>query len=107
MSSVSKGMEEPGGKFRDYFDYGEPIAKVPPHRALALFRGRKEGMLPLKLDIPDLEYADAHPCELAIAQTFGIPYFAGADLAGTPATTKWLTQVVRWTWRVKACSSTA
>lgn len=101
MSSVSKDMEEQGEKFRDYFDYREAIAKVPPHRALALFRGRKEGVLSLKLDIPDLEYTDAHPCELAIAQTFATPFCPGADLAGKPAASKWLTEVVRWTWRVK------
>ena len=101
MSSVSKDMEEQGEKFRDYFDYREAISKVPPHRALALFRGRKAGVLSLKLDIPDLEHNDAHPCELAIAQTFGTPYFPGADLAGKPAASKWLTEVVRWTWRVK------
>lgn len=101
MSSVSKDMEEQGEKFRDYFDYREPITKVPPHRALALFRGRKEGVLSLKLDIPDLEYTDAHPCELAIAQTFGTPYCLGTDLSDKPTASKWLTEVVRWTWRVK------
>ena len=101
MSSVSKDMEEQGEKFRDYFDYREAISKVPPHRALALFRGRKAGVLSLKLDIPDLEYSDAHPCELAIAQTFGTPYYPGSDLAGKPAASKWLTEVVRWTWRIK------
>ncbi len=101
MSSVSKDKEEQGEKFRDYFDYREAITKVPPHRALALFRGRKEGVLSLKLDIPDLEYNDAHPCELAIAQTFGTPYCPSAELAEIPAASKWLTEVVRWTWRVK------
>lgn len=101
MSSVSKDKEELGEKFRDYFDYREPITKVPPHRALALFRGRREGVLSLKLDIPDLEYNDAHPCELAIAQTFDTPYCLGTDLSDKPAASKWLTEVVRWTWRVK------
>ena len=101
MSSVSKKMEEQGEKFRDYFDYREAITKVPPHRALALFRGRKEGVLSLKLDIPDLEYNDAHPCELAIAQTFGTPYCRSTELAEKPAASKWLTEVVSWTWRVK------
>ncbi len=50
MSSVSKDKEETGEKFRDYFDYREPISKVPPHRALALFRGRKESILAKSLD---------------------------------------------------------
>ena len=101
MSSVSKDKEEQGEKFRDYFDYREAITKVPPHRALALFRGRKEGVLSLKLDIPDLEFTDAHPCELAIAETFGTPYCPNAEIDEKPAASKWLTEVVRWTWRVK------
>ncbi|MDH5352965.1 MAG: RNA-binding transcriptional accessory protein [Gammaproteobacteria bacterium] len=101
MSSVSKDMESKGEKYLDYFDYREPISKVPPHRALALFRGRKEAVLSLKLDIPDLEHNDIHPCEQAIAQTFGIPYSPGSDWVGKPAASQWLTEVVRWTWRVK------
>ncbi|MCP4980033.1 MAG: RNA-binding transcriptional accessory protein, partial [Gammaproteobacteria bacterium] len=101
MSTVSKDMEAKGEKYLDYFDYREPISKVPPHRALALFRGRKEAVLSLKLDIPDLEYDDPHPCELAIARTFGTPYFPGSDWIGKPAASQWLTEVVRWTWRAK------
>jgi uncharacterized protein len=101
MSSVSKGKEEAGEKFRDYFDYREPISKVPPHRALALFRGRKEAVLSLKLDIPDLGYADFHPCEAAIANVFEIPYCPDSDFSDKPVASKWLTEVVRWTWRVK------
>ncbi|MFT5174076.1 MAG: hypothetical protein ACI8W7_002263, partial [Gammaproteobacteria bacterium] len=101
MSSVSKDKEEVGEKFRDYFDYREPISKVPPHRALALFRGRKEGMLSLKLDIPDLEAVDAHPCEAAIARAFKVPYCPDGNFVAKPAASKWLTEVVRWTWRVK------
>ena len=101
MSTVSKDKEEEGEKFRDYFDYREPISKVPPHRALALFRGRKESILSLKLDIPDLGYADFHPCEAAIANTYDIPYCPDGDFSGKPAASKWLTEVVRWTWRVK------
>ena len=101
MSSVSKDKEEVGEKFRDYFDYREPISKVPPHRALALFRGRKEGMLSLKLDIPDLDAVDAHPCEAAIARAFKVPYCPDGNFAAKPAASKWLTEVVRWTWRVK------
>lgn len=101
MSSVSKDKEQEGEKFRDYFDYQEAISKVPPHRALALFRGRKESVLSLKLDIPDLGYADYHPCEAAIASTFETPYCPDGDFTNKPAASKWLTEVVRWTWRVK------
>jgi uncharacterized protein len=101
MSSVSKDKEQEGEKFRDYFDYQEAISKVPPHRALALFRGRKESVLSLKLDIPGLGYADYHPCEAAIANTFETPYCPDGDFTNKPAASKWLTEVVRWTWRVK------
>jgi uncharacterized protein len=104
MSTVSKNKEIEGEKYRDYFDYREPIAKVPPHRALALFRGRKEGMLSLKLDVADPDSAVAHPCELAIARAFACPYCPGGDFSGQPAAARWLTEVVRWTWRVKLSS---
>ena len=40
-------------KFRDYFDYDEPIARVPSHRALAVFRGRAQDILDAKLVLPD------------------------------------------------------
>jgi uncharacterized protein len=101
MSAVAKDKEEEGEKFRDYFDYQELISKVPPHRALALFRGRKEAILSLKLDIPDLAYNDFHPCEAAIAGTFDLPYIPDGNFANAPVAGKWLTEVVRWTWRVK------
>ena len=101
MSKVLKDKEEVGEKFRDYFDYREPVVKIPPHRALALFRGRKEGVLSLKLDVPDLESTDAHPCEGAIAGAFSVPYCPHGNFADQPAAAPWLTEVVRWTWRVK------
>jgi len=101
ISTVGKDKEESGEKFRDYFEYREPITKVPPHRALALFRGRKEGVLMLKLDIPDLQTTDSHPCEVEIARTFNTPYYPGSDFSAKPAAAKWLTEVVRWTWRIK------
>lgn len=101
MSKVLKDKEEVGEKFRDYFNYREPLVKIPPHRALALFRGRKEGVLSLKLDVPDLENTDAHPCESAIAGAFNVPYCPHGDFTGQPAAAQWLTEVVRWTWRVK------
>src|SRR6202011_1353437 len=59
LSKVAEGKEEAGAKFRDYFDYREPIGVVPSHRALALFRGRKEEILQLVLKLPeDLAQAD-------------------------------------------------
>lgn len=84
-------------KFRDYFDYREAINKIPSHRALALFRGRKEAVLSLDLQHKDHDTSDRlsiSPCEHMIAQHVGI-----SD-KGRPADS-WLREVVRWTWRVK------
>src|ERR1700761_7217584 len=53
VSKVATGKEEAGAKFRDYFDYREPIGAIPSHRALALFRGRKEEILQLALKLPE------------------------------------------------------
>ena len=46
--TVVEGKETEGAKFRDWFDFAEPIASIPSHRALALLRGRNEGMLTLR-----------------------------------------------------------
>src|SRR3984893_13223899 len=53
VSKVAAGKEEAGAKFRDYFDYREAIVAVPSHRALALFRGRKEEVLQVALKLPE------------------------------------------------------
>jgi uncharacterized protein len=49
ISTVVKGKQEEGNKFSDYFDYREPVKAIPSHRALALFRGKKEGALRVSL----------------------------------------------------------
>src|SRR5262249_38263902 len=56
-SQVRKGKMEPGAKFSDYFEFSEPLAKLPSHRILALFRGEKEDVLTLEL-VPDPAGAD-------------------------------------------------
>ncbi|BBP05449.1 RNA-binding transcriptional accessory protein [Sulfuriferula plumbiphila] len=96
VSSVAEGKEEAGAKFRDYFDYREPLRAVPPHRALALFRGRNEDMLRIALKLPEEldEAAPANPCEGMVATRFGIA-------SQGRAADKWLAETVRWTWRVK------
>ena len=99
VSSITEGKEEEGAKFRDYFAYSESIKDVPSHRALALFRGRTEGILRVALKLPEeLEEANkltrSNPCEGMIAVRSGI-----AD-QGRPAD-KWLMETVRWAWRVK------
>ena len=52
VSAVAEGKEEAAAKFRDYFAYQEVLRTVPPHRALALFRGRKENLLKVSLKLP-------------------------------------------------------
>jgi protein Tex len=101
VSALADGKEEAAAKFRDYFDYQEPLRNVPPHRALALFRGRKEDMLKVSLKLPeDIEAAAAagsgsfNASELKVAARFGI-----ADRK--QAADSWLLQTVRWTWQVK------
>ena len=57
-SRVVSGMEEKGAKFRDYFDWEEPVAGVPSHRMLAMRRGEGEDFLNLDI-LPDEEEATA------------------------------------------------
>ena len=100
-SKVIAGKEQEGEKFADYFDYSEPIKAIPSHRALALFRGRREQMLMVnqRLDTEEekLKWDAPHnPCENRIANHFKIKN------DGRPADA-WLADTVRWTWRIK-CS---
>ncbi|CAH1043931.1 Tex family protein [Halomonas sp. TD01] len=91
---VLDGKQQEGAKFSDYFEHDEKLAKVPSHRALAMFRGRNEGILSLAIRLPGEEDAPIHPAQIAIAKQVGV-----SD-EGRPAD-KWLGEVVRWTWRVK------
>ncbi|MFD2645773.1 Tex family protein [Pseudomonas japonica] len=94
---VVAGKEEEGAKFRDYFEHDELLRSVPSHRALAIFRGRNEGVLSASLKIGEELPGTLHPCELMIAERFGLAN------QGRPAD-KWLAEVVRWTWKVKLYS---
>jgi uncharacterized protein len=80
-STVVEGKETEGAKFRDYFDFREPIASMPSHRALALLRGRNEGMLRLALDL-DSELRDP-PASLA-CRTPCEPHRRGISRPGPP-----------------------
>jgi uncharacterized protein len=97
QSQVVEAEKLKGEKFQDYFDYCEAISKVPSHRAMALFRGRNEGVLNIALVAQDFDASDrlaVNPCESQIAAHFCI------EDKGRAAD-KWLREVVRWTWRVK------
>ena len=91
---VLDSKQQEGAKFSDYFEHDEKLAKVPSHRALAMFRGRNEGILSLAIRLPGEDDAPIHPAQVAIAKQVGI-----SDEGR--AADKWLSEVVRWTWRVK------
>ncbi len=111
VSKVVAGKEEAGAKFRDYFDYSEPIASVPSHRALALFRGRKEEVLHLALQLPeDIEQAQGSGAASGRSQSTAAPAFNACErkiavrfkIADRGrAADRWLLQTVRSTWHVK------
>ncbi|MFV8906017.1 Tex family protein [Serratia fonticola] len=96
VSKVVEGKEEEGAKFRDYFDHHEPIAQVPSHRALAMFRGRNEGVLQLALNAdPQFEETPRESQgELIITNHLNL------RLNNAPADA-WRKSVVNWTWRIK------
>lgn len=99
-SKVVDGKQDAGEKFSDYFNYSETIGTIPSHRALALFRGRREEMLNVVLRLDTEEEkpkwdAPHNPCEGRIAARFGIKNLGRAA-------DKWLADTARWTWRVKS-----
>ncbi|MCB1739885.1 MAG: RNA-binding transcriptional accessory protein, partial [Gammaproteobacteria bacterium] len=92
-ATVVEDKEAQGQKFRDYFDFGQAIARIPSHRALALFRGRNDGVLNLRLVAEEDEQGRSRP-ERMLAT-----HFAVRDL-DRPADS-WLLDTIRLTWRVK------
>jgi len=96
-------------KFRDYFDYAEPIGRVPSHRALAVFRGRQLEFLDAKLVLP-VEPEPGKPTEpkatpsVSLAEA-KIALHLGWSHQGRAADDL-LRKCVAWTWRVKLSLST-
>ena len=105
-SKLVEGKEKDGDKFRDYFDYAEPIDKVPSHRALAVFRGWLAEALTVKLVQPEAEPSPTTaktgsvftPCEGMVANQIQWSHQARAA-------DDWLKRVVSWTWKVKLAPS--
>jgi protein Tex len=98
LASSHAGKDEDApevAKFRDYFDYAEPIARVPSHRALAVFRGRTQEVLDVRL-VLDEPVVAGQPglAEGRIARHLGWRHQAraGDDL---------IRKCVAWTWKVK------
>jgi protein Tex len=96
LSTVRRGKKTEGEKFKDYFEFREPLTKLPSHRILALFRGEKEEILDLQLQ-PEAQPPAAGvsgPYELKIMQRFAV-----SD-QGRPGD-RWLAETVRWAWRTR------
>jgi len=96
-TGVVKGKEAEGAKFSDYFAFNENIANMPSHRALALLRGEKEGILRVDLDLPHDEKA-RHPAVTAIMAAFNI------QERGRPSD-KWLAETARQAWKQRLAPS--
>jgi uncharacterized protein len=98
-SKVARGKQAEGAKFSDYFDFGQGIKDIPSHRALAMLRGRNEGVLALDLDVPH-EEGKPHPAEGKIKVAFSIAE------RGRPADA-WLADTVHLAWKARMAPSTS
>lgn len=97
-SRLVKGQVDEGEKFKDYYEYDEPIRKIPSHRALALFRGEQAGILKLKLELPQVESSASHPFLARIQQ------FHQLQFERLPSQT-FFSQVIHQVWRLKLAKS--
>ncbi len=123
QSKLAEGKDENNAdvsKFRDYFDYDEPIGRVPSHRALAVFRGRALDILDAKLVLPEppsasnQALAPANSSQTAI-KTRAAPVVSLAEgrialkLGWSHqgrAADDLIRRCVAWTWKVKLSLST-
>ncbi|MCK0538816.1 Tex family protein [Alcanivorax quisquiliarum] len=95
ISTVADGKDKEGIKFSDYFAHREKLAGIPSHRALALFRGRNEGILHVSMALPEeMEAATPHPGEAMVAASIDWQH-------QQRAADDWLGETVRWTWKIK------
>jgi len=105
---VIPGKEAEGAKYSDYFDHLEPIAQIPSHRLLALFRASKEeiidlSLLPFSSSAPKAVAAEALDEAIAAGHAVAegrIAVHAGVADQGRAAD-RWLLDTVRQAWRVK------
>ncbi len=97
VAKAVAGKEAAGAKFSDYFAHSEPFARVPGHRALAMFRGRNEEVLVLDLEVD----ADAPRGDSPAERACALALRAG----GTGPGDRWLREAAAWAWRVKIRTS--
>ncbi len=94
-SKLIKGREKEAAKYRDYFEYSELMDKVPSHRALAILRGRNEGVLSISMNAdPGSEAKHGSYCEVIIAEHFNFRF-------SDSSVDQWLRTVVNAAWRVR------
>ncbi|WP_068546236.1 Tex family protein [Thalassotalea crassostreae] len=94
-AKLVKGQEKSGSKFKDYFEHSEKLAKVPSHRALAMLRGRNEGILQLQLDVdPGMDKNSESSAQQLIRDHYHLRI---SNQAAAP----WLDKVIRLAWRSK------
>ncbi len=99
VSQVRAGKEQEGAKFRDYFDYAEPLDKVPSHRALAVLRGRAQEVLDARIDLPTPAEGSTAPVLSTLAEG-RLAVLLGWSHQGRAAD-DWLRRALQWTWKVK------
>ncbi|GLP75553.1 putative RNA binding protein, contains S1 domain [Mycobacterium antarcticum] len=97
LASTDAAKTPAAQKFRDYFEFSEPLEKMPSHRVLAVMRGEKEGVLALNLEGGD----DDDVYHAMVARTLGV------DLSAKAPATPWLVTTVKLAWRVKLMVSAA
>src|SRR6195952_1867488 len=95
-ATVRRGKKTEGEKFKDYFDFSEPLTKLPSHRILAMFRGEKEQILDLQMLA---EPAPATPAAVSSYELEMMQRFAISD-QGRPGD-RWLVETARWAWRTR------
>jgi uncharacterized protein len=102
VSSARKGKKTEGEKFKDYFDWSEPLHKMPSHRILAMFRGEKEEVLDLQIDPEPQAAAEVKPTASALPGTYELKIMKRFVISDQGrAGDKWLMETVRWAWRTK------
>jgi len=94
--SVVKAKQQDALKFKDYFDYNEPVKRMQPHRLLAILRGKSEGFLRLKLDADPRQDKSIKTsyCEVMIASHHGFSLKA-------VSTNNWRAEVIKKAWKSK------
>ncbi len=108
LKSTQVSSKEPiadAQKFSDYFDYSEPLVRIPSHRILAALRGRTLGVLSLQIELPTPASSEADPVSPAMTPT---EMLAEGRIAHhlkwshrSRAGDDFIRKCVSWTWRVK------